>query len=198
MAIGIAILGAGVFAQDGAVHFSISFRQKQGWMTDVVPTEHLPAIRAWPDFCLKAIYSRSQISAQRLATEAHVDPYFDRPEKSNNTLSVLLARTDIQAVTIALPTSIQPSIIRQALEAGKHVLSEKPIANDVESAQTILEWYTKQDGRTLWSVGESIRFMDPVLFGRHQLKEMNGNVETFSVKLHAFVEQGNRLSRTTW
>jgi predicted dehydrogenase len=40
-------------------------------------------------------------------------------------LDDLFARSDIKAVTIALPIKNQPEYIRKALLAGKHVLSEK-------------------------------------------------------------------------
>lgn len=40
----------------------------------------------------------------------------------------LLARADIDAVLVATPQAFRPAIVRAALAAGKHVLSEKPLA----------------------------------------------------------------------
>lgn len=40
----------------------------------------------------------------------------------------LLARDDVDAVLVATPQAFRPAIVRAALAAGKHVLSEKPLA----------------------------------------------------------------------
>ena len=64
-----------------------------------VRTEHLPAVLDTPDFSLKAIYSRSLTSAQKLeGVPTGVDLYSG---DSSATLDDLLARSDIQAVIIA-------------------------------------------------------------------------------------------------
>lgn len=40
----------------------------------------------------------------------------------------VLGRADVEAVVVATPPAFRPSIVVAALEAGKHVLAEKPIA----------------------------------------------------------------------
>ena len=45
---------------------------------------------------------------------------------------------DIQAVIIALPILKQPEVVLKCLQAGKAVLSEKPIADDVKSALQLI------------------------------------------------------------
>jgi predicted dehydrogenase len=47
----------------------------------------------------------------------------------------LLARDDIDAITIATPNSFHEPIAIAALEAGKHVLCEKPLALTLDGAQ---------------------------------------------------------------
>jgi predicted dehydrogenase len=49
----------------------------------------------------------------------------------------LLARDDIDAVSIATPDFTHTPIILAALKAGKHVLSEKPLATTVKEAEEI-------------------------------------------------------------
>ena len=44
----------------------------------------------------------------------------------------LLQRDDIQAVVIATPTSTHPEVIQAAAAAGKHIFSEKPLAQTLE------------------------------------------------------------------
>ena len=51
-------------------------------------------------------------------------------------IDAVLDTDDIEALLIATPTPSHPNIVRQALDAGKHVLCEKPLALDpVESTE---------------------------------------------------------------
>jgi 2-desacetyl-2-hydroxyethyl bacteriochlorophyllide A dehydrogenase len=52
-------------------------------------------------------------------------------------LATLLARHDVDAVIIATPHDTHEPITLAALDAGKHVLMEKPLAQDLVSAQRI-------------------------------------------------------------
>ncbi|MCD6359844.1 MAG: Gfo/Idh/MocA family oxidoreductase [Armatimonadetes bacterium] len=51
----------------------------------------------------------------------------------------LLAMDEIDAVSIALPDHLHREVSLAALEAGKHVLLEKPMATSVEDAQAIYD-----------------------------------------------------------
>ncbi|GAA5947041.1 hypothetical protein JCM3775_006972 [Rhodotorula graminis] len=128
----IALLGAGGFATDA----------------------HLPAIAHNTDTLdLVALYSRSLKSAQQLqqaaarfsslaATSSHLDLYSDdHPNKHN--LATLLARPDLDAVAVCLPILHQPAVILECLRAGKHVLSEKPIAPTVHRALELVAEYER-------------------------------------------------------
>jgi len=83
--------------------------------------EHLPAINASGLYDVKAVYSRSRKSAEALIPGGGVDIYSD-DSGSGKSLDDLLARKDIQAVDIVLPITHQPSVIKRALKAGKHVV----------------------------------------------------------------------------
>ena len=52
------------------------------------------------------------------------------------TLEALLA--DVDAVSIVVPTKAHYAVAKQALEAGKHVLIEKPITSTIEEADELL------------------------------------------------------------
>ncbi len=70
----------------------------------------------------------------------------------------LLARPDIKAVYIPLPTAIRKEWILKALQAGKHVLSEKPVATTMADMKEIAE-----------AVKHSkLQFMDGVMFAHSQ------------------------------
>ncbi|KAG4425361.1 hypothetical protein IFR04_001511 [Cadophora malorum] len=181
MTIGVALLGAGIFALE----------------------HHLPAIKACPNFTLKAIYSRSRDSADVAVSQCDlpsVDAYFDFPtttdEAEQRDLTLLLQRSDIQAVIIALPILVQPDVIRKAMSAGKHVLSEKPIAKDLETAQQLITFH--KDYPVKWAVGENFRFWPAVVKAFEILKGSRGELVTFSVKFSTFVDDKDKYFQTEW
>jgi UDP-N-acetylglucosamine 3-dehydrogenase len=58
--------------------------------------------------------------------------------ESTTDLDSILARRDIDAVTICTPTVTHKEVATKALEAGKHVLVEKPMTNTVAEANELL------------------------------------------------------------
>ncbi|MBX3083506.1 MAG: Gfo/Idh/MocA family oxidoreductase [Anaerolineae bacterium] len=129
----LAIVGSGIFARDA----------------------HLPALKALGDtYEIVAIYSRNAETVAALAATlpGSVQTY--------TTLEPLLARTDIDAVDIILPIAVQPPMIEAALKAGKHVISEKPGAPDVESGRQLLATAHELTSRAgiVWMIAENIRF----------------------------------------
>jgi predicted dehydrogenase len=61
---------------------------------------------------------------------------------------VLLERADVDAVVVCTPPAYRPPIVVDALEAGKHVLSEKPIAL-VPADAWLMARTARENGRTL-------------------------------------------------
>ena len=55
------------------------------------------------------------------------------------TLESLLARRDLDGVVIAVPNDLHEPLAVQALQAGKHVLLEKPMATSVAACDRIIE-----------------------------------------------------------
>ena len=64
-----------------------------------------------------------------------------------------LLRSEVDAVSICLPTYLHCKVALEALECGKHVLVEKPIAVNVEEAERMLR-AARDAGRVLY-VGKS-------------------------------------------
>jgi predicted dehydrogenase len=54
-------------------------------------------------------------------------------------LDELLADPAIEVVDIATPPEVRLDVVRKTLEAGKHVLSQKPLALDVRAARGLVE-----------------------------------------------------------
>lgn len=151
-------------------------------------------------FTLKAVYSRSQNSAQQFAAAASIDSfYYDTPADPEHSLQVLLARKDIGAVVLALPILVQPDLIQAALRAGKHVLSEKPIAKDSVVGKELISAYGPYKSLGLvWSVAENFRFIDPIKYGVEQLRRLGGEVTSFQISVHDQIKDGNPFFATEW
>jgi predicted dehydrogenase len=87
-----------------------------------------------------------------------VDMDFRRLARYADVASIL-ADASVEAVDICLPTHLHAPVAIAALEAGKHVLVEKPMALDAASAQGMLDAAARA-GRTLM-VAHVLRFMAP-------------------------------------
>lgn len=88
--------------------------------------------------------SLMQLKETRLTAVADIRP--DRAERfaqeygaaAYTHVDDLLARNDIDAVSICVPSGLHAALAVQALEAGKHVLVEKPIALAVDDADRMI------------------------------------------------------------
>ena len=99
---------------------------------------------------------------------------------------------------IALPICVQPIFIKKAIEAGKHVLSEKPVGKDIETAAGLINWYKHQKREVIWSVGENFRFFEPITFAAEQIEKLGGELVTFSVDLYGYIDENDEFFRTAW
>jgi len=66
-----------------------------------------------------------------------------------NNVDELLSRKDVEAVTICTPTTTHKQVATQALNAGKHVLVEKPMTNTVSEGRELLILAEKQGLRIM-------------------------------------------------
>lgn len=92
------------------------------------------------------------------------DPYEEQAKniarhyntKSYRNYQDMLNLEDIDAVSIAVPTSLHKEVALYALEKGKHVLLEKPIASTNEEAQEIIHKAQQQNRKLM--IGHIERF----------------------------------------
>lgn len=124
----VAVLGAGRFASEA----------------------HLPGIMAHPDAVLVALYSRSREQAERLAGAVGGLPLV------TDDLAALLAREDIDAVTVASSDDNHYHYSMAALRAGKHVYCEKPLALNASLAGEMMR--EAQSRRRINFVGFIFRY----------------------------------------
>jgi len=95
-------------------------------------TKVVPALRRCDHVELAAIASRDLARARAVAAELAIP-------KAYGSYDELLADPDVDAVYIPLPNHLHVAWSIKALEAGKHVLCEKPIATSAGDAQRLLE-----------------------------------------------------------
>jgi predicted dehydrogenase len=98
----------------------------------IARTFMIPAIQASEANEVVAIASRSLDSAQKVAKE------FDIPT-AHGCYEELLADPNVDAIYNPLPNHLHVPVSIQALEAGKHVLCEKPVGLDAADAQKLID-----------------------------------------------------------
>ena len=113
---------------------------------------HARLYNQMPATQLVAVADANAEASERIAQLHHTIAYTDHRK--------LLDKAHPQIVTVAVPTEYHHRVALDALEAGCHVLIEKPIAANEEQAQELIE---KADalGRKLM-VGHIVRF-DPAV-----------------------------------
>jgi predicted dehydrogenase len=109
---------------------------------------HLPALLAHPRFDVVALASPH--SAARVAAERGIAQAFESCEQ-------MLAGCAVDAVTVASPPFSHLHDVVVALEAGKHVVCEKPFALDVAQARTMVE--AQRRAGTACGVAHEFRFV---------------------------------------
>jgi predicted dehydrogenase len=170
----LGILGGGIFARDA----------------------HLPALRALADmFEVVAIFSRNPEKAAALATTLghKVATYTDT--------AALLSRDDIEAVDIVLPISVQPAAIEAALKAGKHVISEKPVAPDVVTGKKSLQAASQltKESRRVWMIAENFRYEEAYHSAGQVIRRGDiGKPIQFSWSTYAAVNEHVKYYHTAW
>jgi len=98
----------------------------------VVPYALLAPAKETPDVEVAAIASRTPQRAAEFAQRHGI-------ASAVGSYEALLQRPDVNAVYIALPTALHYEWARRALQAGKHVLCEKPLTANARQAQSLFE-----------------------------------------------------------
>lgn len=164
----IAVIGAGIFARDA----------------------HIPALLALQDrFHIAAVYSRTREHAESAAA---LVPY---SVDITTDLDPLLERDDLDAFDVVLPIQVLPRVVEAALATGKHVISEKPVAPDVQTGLRLLQ----ARGDQVWMVGENWRYNESFLAARSALQRGDiGRPILCHWALPIVMSPANKYYGTTW
>ncbi len=102
-----------------------------GWVSQ---NRHIPAIQRNPAFSLVGVVDRHQGRAEEVALKWGLSRHAQTDSLTN--VSWL---DEIDAVAIAAPPTDHALLIEEALDRGKHVLTEKPFAMTLEEGERLLE-----------------------------------------------------------
>jgi predicted dehydrogenase len=91
---------------------------------------HLPALLDCPQTQVVAVYHRDRAKAEAIAQSHAIPLACDR-------LVQILQREEVQGVVIASPPFLHFEMAKQALDAGKHLLLEKPTTLTAEEAREL-------------------------------------------------------------
>ena len=98
--------------------------------TGDIARQTLPDLRLAENVEVLAVSSRSQANAERFATDFGVPRAF-------GDFRELLADDEVDVVYICTPPGAHLSMVEQAIEAGKHVLCEKPLTINAAQARRL-------------------------------------------------------------
>jgi UDP-N-acetylglucosamine 3-dehydrogenase len=138
---------------------------------------HADAYASIPGVRVAAVSSRSTEKAaalgQRIGAEFYTDP--DR----------ILDDDKIDAISITLPTHLHEKYATAALERGKHVLLEKPMALTIESCDAIIA--TAEENRRILMIGQVLRFWPEYVAVANLIKEekLGGPLSASAFRLSA-------------
>ncbi len=110
---------------------------------------HIAAYQSIPDVQVVAVADVDEAARARVCEEYCIPLAFSG-------WAELLARQDIDLVSICTPDRLHPEQALFALEAGKHVLCEKPLATTPEDAARLVK-QARKSGRK-FMVGHNYRF----------------------------------------
>ena len=124
-----------------------------------IAPRHAQSFQQVAETQLVAVADIKPTRAQHFAHEYSADAFVDYHE--------LLARPDIDAISVCVPSGLHAQVAIDAMHAGKHVLVEKPIAITLADADRMIA-VSKSSGRTLGVVLQN-RYNHPMQALRHAI-----------------------------
>ncbi len=120
---------------------------------------HTKAYRQIPGVSVVAIAGLEEERGRQLAAQYEIPDFYPNYEE-------IIARDDIDAISIGVPNYLHAPIGLAALQAGKHVLCEKPLALDGVEAKAMVDAAEKA-GRVLGVAFNYRRRGDSIVLKKH-------------------------------
>lgn len=138
---------------------------------------HVPSIKDLPEFELAAICTGHPETAEAMKERTGAP-------KAYSDVSQLVQDPDIDLITISTRVPLHKPFAEAALNAGKHVFSEWPMALDVPEAQEMVR--LAKDNNRIGSVGLQRRWSPVHMYLRHLVEDgYIGEVLNFSMNVFA-------------
>ena len=156
---------------------------------------HWPALKRMPDrFQVTAFANRGRENAERFASYSGVS--MDRFVAGDQ---ALLARDDVDAVLISLPIPLNAAATRAAVQAGKHVICEKPAGANEAEGREMLELVARHPNQVVL-IAENWFYRDDLRFARSLLDDgAIGRVHLVSWRyISQLIPQPGEFSGTPW
>ncbi|HIY58578.1 MAG TPA: Gfo/Idh/MocA family oxidoreductase, partial [Candidatus Tetragenococcus pullicola] len=148
--------------------------------------KHLPALQQVEEVEMVAFCDIIKERAEKASTEygvAHAGVYEDYQE--------MLKEEELDVVHVLTPNNKHAEITVAALEAGNHVMCEKPMAKTTEEAKTMID-AAKKTGKKL-TIGYQNRFRTDSQY-LHEVCQEGELGDIYSAKAHAI----RRRAVPTW
>lgn len=123
---------------------------------------HLPSLKSAPQAALVAICGRNRARAAEMAQKYAIPQVF-------TDYRAMLEKGGLQALVVATPDDLHYPIVMDALDAGLHVLCEKPLALNAEQAKAM--WTKAEAVGVKHMVFHTFRWMAHSQHLRHLLDE---------------------------
>src|SRR5437870_7623896 len=130
----------------------------RGWAA----TAHIPALRALPNYQIRALSAHNAESARAAGEVFGVSAVFSDHEQ-------LVAQPDIDVVAVTVKAPHHRALVSAALAAGKAVYCEWPLGRDLDDARAMATLAAKQGVRTV--VGLQARQAPAIEFVQQLLGE---------------------------
>lgn len=172
----IAILGAGIFVRN----------------------TYIPRLAEISNlFVLKTIWSRTEESARNTVEIAK--KFFPDVECKwgEAGLDGIIQDASIIGVAVVLAGQIQVDMSLKLLEAGKHVLQEKPAAASVTDLERAILSYASFKPAPIWAVAENYRFEPAFVEGKKLMSEI-GDIINIHVIIEGSMNSSNPYFSSSW
>ncbi|MCG8606041.1 Gfo/Idh/MocA family oxidoreductase, partial [bacterium] len=152
---------------------------------------HWPALQKLTDkFEIVAVCNRTEPKAKEFSQLVGGVPYvLDYRE--------LLQNSEVEAVDLVLPIHLNYPFTKAALEAGKHVIVEKPLAANLREAKLMCELDSTYSSVKM--VAENLRY-NPIYRRVHALIKEGRIGEPYVAFWNSFgkIEENNKYAQTEW
>jgi predicted dehydrogenase len=109
----------------------------------------------------------------------------------------ILTMPEVEAVDILLPIELNYQVTRDCLQAGKHVLVEKPLAVNLREAQSMVK--LEKDTDLVTMVAEHLRYHPAFISIKQYLDQGKiGQIQAVFWNIFSHMEESNQYAKTQW